>query len=159
MSKQFKVISVLAARNRRNSFEIAELLSASFALLYGLWVVYPTPDAARLLAVDAYSASFFTIGIGQFIGMAQHRYRLRLTMGLLAVPIWVFNAFYSSGPAQLVFPAIAMYALFRISRRAERTSQRAKVYGEYAQTANLDVSERSQSRASRRQMEAVGHGD
>ena len=159
MSKQFKVISVLAARNRRNSFEIAELLSASFALLYGLWLVYPTPDSSRLLAVNAFSASFFTIGIGQFIGMAQHRYRLRLAMGLLAVSIWVFNAFYFSVPAQLVFPAIAMYALFRISRRAERTSQRAKVYGEYGQTVNLDVSERSQSRAAHRQMEAVGHGD
>jgi hypothetical protein len=126
MTKQFKAISALAVRN---GFEVAELLGAILALFYGLWLVYPTPESANLLAVDAYSATFLAIGSGQLIGMAQRRHRLRRVMSLLAVSIWVFTAFYSFEPAQLVFAAIAGWGFLRIRRSAghsTRTSNAGK---------------------------------
>jgi predicted membrane protein len=116
MTKQFTAISAFALRK---GFEVAELQSAIIALLYGLWLVYPTPESAKLLAVDAYSASFLAIGSGQLIGMVQRRYSLRRVMSLLAVLIWLFTAFYSIEPAQLVFAAVAGWAFLRIGRSSE----------------------------------------
>jgi hypothetical protein len=111
MTKQFKAISALAMRK---GFEVAELQSAILALLFGLGLTYPTPESARLLAVDAQSAVFLAIGSGQIIGMVQRNYGLRRVMSLLAVLIWLFTAFYSFDPALLVFAAIAVWAFLRI---------------------------------------------
>jgi hypothetical protein len=113
MTKQFKVISALAVRN---GFEVAGLPGAILALVYGLWLVYPTPESSRLLAVDAHSATFLAIGSGQLIGMVQRRYWLRRVMSLLAASIWVFTAFYSFEPVQLVFAAIAGWGFLQIGR-------------------------------------------
>lgn len=123
MTKQFKEISAVAVRN---GFEVAELIGAILALFYGLWLVYPTPESASLLAVDAYSATFLAIGSGQLIGIVQRRYVLRRVMSLLAVSIWVFTAFYSFEPAQLVFAAIAGWGFLRISRSAGHSTRTSK---------------------------------
>jgi hypothetical protein len=126
MTKQFNAISSLAMRKMRNGFEVAEPLGAILALLYGVWLTYPTPDSASLLAVDAYSAGFLAIGSGQLIGMVQHRYGLRRVMSLLALLIWVFTALYSSEPAQFVFAAIAAWAFLRINRSGEDSTKTPK---------------------------------
>jgi hypothetical protein len=123
MTKQFKANSPLAVPDVRNGFEIAEALSGTVALLYGLWLTFPTPDSARLLAVDANIASFLVIGSGQLVGMLQRRYSLRRAMSLLALLIWVFTAFYSFEPARLVFAAIAGWAFLRINRSEESSTQ------------------------------------
>jgi len=125
MSKQRVLNPGLAERNGSNGFAVAVVLGAVFALLYGLWLVYPTPESSRLLQVDAYSASFLVIGTGQVIGMAQRRYRLLRTMGILAVLIWILNAYYSFEPVQLVFPAIALCGFLQISWAAEDANQAA----------------------------------
>jgi hypothetical protein len=123
MTKQFNAISWLAMRKMRNNFEVAEPLGAILALLYGVWLTYPTPDSASLLAVDVYSASFLAIGSGQLIGMAQRRYGLRRAMSFLTFLIWVFSALYSFEPAHLVFAAIAGWAFLRINRSGEDSTK------------------------------------
>jgi hypothetical protein len=123
MTKRLNAISALAARS---GFEVAELQGAILALLYGLWIIYPTPESASLLAVDVHSASFLAIGSGQLLGMMQHRYWLRRAMSLLAVLIWVFTAFYSFEPVQLVFAAIAGWGFLRISRRGDQSTETPK---------------------------------
>jgi hypothetical protein len=123
MTKLFYAISALAVRK---GFAISELQSAIVALLYGVWLTYPTPESARLLAVDAYSASFLAIGCGQLIGIVQRRYLLRRVMSLLGVLMWVFTAFYSFNPAQLVFAATAVWAFLRISQCGEQFTRTPK---------------------------------
>jgi len=120
MTKKFKAISAVSVRN---GFEVAELLGAILVLLYGIWLTYPTPESERLLAVDAFSASFLAIGFGQLIGMAQGRYRLRWVMSLLALSIWVFTAFNSFNPALLLFAANAGWGFLRISRTEENATK------------------------------------
>ena len=127
MTKQFKAISALA---ERNGFEVAELLGAILALLYGFWLTYPTPASARLLAVDAYSASFLAIGSGQLIGMVQRRYLLRRAMSLLALLIWLFTAFYSFDLAQVALIANAGWGLLRISRNGQHSTKTPKAVEE-----------------------------
>jgi len=120
MTKQFKAISTVAVRKR---FEVAELQGAILALIYGFWLTYPTPESERLLAVDAYSASFLAIGSGQLIGMVQRRYPLRRAMSLLALLIWVFTAFYAFNPVQLLLAANAGWGFLRISRRGQHSAK------------------------------------
>jgi hypothetical protein len=124
--KRTVVAASLAMRKMRNGFEVAEPLGAILALLYGVWLTYPTPDSANLLAVDAYSASFLAIGSGQLIGMVQRRHGLRRVMSLLALLIWVFSALYSFEPAQLVFAANAAWAFLRINRSGEDSTKTPK---------------------------------
>lgn len=114
-----KATSALA----RKGFEVAELQGAILALLYGVWLTYPTPESARLLAVDAYSAAFLAIGSGQLIGMVQRRYRLRQVMSLLAIVIWAVTAFYSFNPALLVFAANAGWGFLRIGLSGEHAAK------------------------------------
>jgi hypothetical protein len=120
MTKQFKAISALSVLN---GLEVAEPLGAILALSYGLWLTYPTPESARLLAVDAYSATFLAIGSGQLIGMVRRRDWLRRAMSFLALLVWVFTAFYSFNPALLVFAAIAGWGFLRIGRRGEHSAR------------------------------------
>ena len=116
LATRFNALSAVAVRN---GFEVAELQGAILALLYGVWLTYPTPESANLLAVDAYSASFLAIGSGQLMGMVQRRYRLRHVMSFLALLIWVVTAFYSFNPALFVFAANAGWGFLRISRHGQ----------------------------------------
>ena len=120
MTKQFKAMSAFA---ERGGFEIVELWGAILALAYGVWLTYPTPESASLLAVDAYGASFLAIGSGQLIGMVQRRYLLRCAMSLLAVLIWVFTAFYWFELAQVVFVANAVWGFLRITRSGAHSTR------------------------------------
>jgi hypothetical protein len=123
LATRFQAISAPVARK---AFEVAELQGAILALLYGVWLTYPTPESARLLEVDAYSASFLAIGAGQLIGIVQRRYPLRRAMSFLALLIWVFTAFYSFNPALLLFAANAGWGFLRISRSGQHAAKTPK---------------------------------
>jgi hypothetical protein len=123
MTKQFKAISGLVVPNVGNGFEVVELVGAILVLFYGFRLSYPTPDSARLLAVDAHIASFLAIGFGQLAGMVQGCYWLRRLMSVLALLIWTFTSFYSFEPAQLVFTVIAAWGFLRIGRSREHSTK------------------------------------